>query len=400
MRLETLGLAGAVFVVLLLAALGSGRSRVAVDAIGDGVAKAAHGLRRDDLILIAFGAVPGAVLGGRLGYGLLHFDFYAADPLALTDPGQGGFELTLAVALGTLTAIAVARLLAAPVGRWLGVAALPLLIGLGLGKLAMALGGAGQGAYSDLSWAVAYVGPGAWGSINPGYSALPSQLIEGAAVLSAAVLLFITPTVLRLRFPDWRRIVKVELAPRHDWPALTDKGRFLTAMTLWALVRLVVASTWRDARVLGPLVAEQVLIVGLVLAVLFGPGVGRAVRGAPGRVKGRRAAGRIARAEKAEKAAAARLAAEARAAEATAAAGAGAGADGAAEAAEAEEAAGADEGAEPSPGSDDAPAAADAADAVAPGADETAAKQALPARSLARSVTRRMKRPSGHAPGS
>ncbi|HEX7592228.1 MAG TPA: prolipoprotein diacylglyceryl transferase family protein [Candidatus Limnocylindrales bacterium] len=345
-RIETLGLAGAVFVVLLLAALGSGRSRVAVESVGGGVAGATQKLRRDDLILIAFGAVPGAVVGGRLGYGLIHFDFYAADPRALADPGQGGFELTMAVALGAVTALAVARLLAAPVGRWLGVAALPLLIGLGLGKLAMALGGAGQGAYSDLSWAVAYVGPGAWGSINPSYPALPSQLIEGAAVLSAAVLLFIMPTVLRLRFPDWRWIVKVELAPRHDWPALTGKGRFLTAMTLWALVRLVVASTWRDARVLGPLVAEQVLIVGLVLVVLFGPGVGRAVRGAPGRIKGRRAAGRIARAEKAEKAAAARLAAEARAAEATAADGAeaaeaaaAAGADGADEAAEATEAA-------------------------------------------------------------
>jgi prolipoprotein diacylglyceryltransferase len=348
-RIETLGVAGAVFVVLLLAALGSGRSRVAVASVGGGVAGATQKLRRDDLILIAFGAVPGAVAGGRLGYGLIHFDFYAADPRALADPGQGGFELTMAVALGAVTALAVARLLAAPIGRWLDVAALPLLIGLGLGKLAMALGGAGQGAYSDLSWATAFVGPGAWGSINPSYPALPSQLIEGAAVLGAAVLLFIMPTVLRLRFPDWRWIVKVELAPRHDWPALTGKGRFLTAMTLWALVRLVVASTWRDGRVLGPLVAEQILIIGLallVLVALFWPGVGRAVRGAPGRIKGRRATGRIARAEKAEKAAAARLADEARAAEAAAA-------DGAAEAAKVAGADGAD-------GADEAAGAAEA----------------------------------------
>ncbi|HEX7490860.1 MAG TPA: prolipoprotein diacylglyceryl transferase family protein [Candidatus Limnocylindrales bacterium] len=308
LRLETLGLAGAVFVVLLLAALGSGRSRGA---------DASERLRRDDLILIAFGAVPGAVLGGRLGYGLLHLDFYASDPLALADPGQGGFELAMAVVLGTITAIAVARLLAAPFERWLGVAALPVLIGLGLGKLAMALGGAGQGSYSDLNWAVAYVGPGTWGSLNTSYSAIPSQLIEGAAVLGAAVLLFITPTILRLRFPDWWWIVKVELAPRRDWPALTGKGRFLTAMTLWALVRLAVAFTWRDGRVLGPVIAEQLLIVGLALAVVFGPALGRTLRRGPGAIRSRRAARRTARAEKVAKAEAD---AEARAAAAAAAA--------------------------------------------------------------------------------
>lgn len=299
LRLETIGLAGAVFVVLLLAALGSGRSRAAVEAVGSGASQAAEKLRRDDLILIAFGAVPGAVLGGRLGYGLIHLDFYASNPAALADPGQGGFELSLAVALGTITAVAVARLLAAPVGRWLSVAALPVLIGLGLGKLAMALGGAGQGSYSDLNWAVAYVGPGTWGSLNPSYSAIPSQLIEGAAVLGAAVLLFVTPTILRLRFPDWWWIVKIELAPRHDWPALTGKGRFLTALTLWALVRLGVATTWRDGRVLGPLVAEQLLIVGLVLAAILGPAVGRAIGHAPKSILSRGAAGRRARAEKA-----------------------------------------------------------------------------------------------------
>ena len=305
-RLETLALAGVVFVVLVLAALGSGRSKVLVANADGEVLDAGPRLRRDDLILIAFGAVPGAVVGGRLGYGLIHFDYYSSDPRALFDPGQGGFELTLAVALGTLTAVAVARLLAAPVGRWLGVAALPVMLGLGLGKLGMALGGVGQGAYWDGSWATTYAGSGPWGSDNPSYAAIPSQLIEGGAVLAAVVLLLILPFLIRLRLRRSGRLAHPGLAPKREMRFLIGRGRYLTALTLWALVRLFVASTWRDARVLGPLVAEQLVVILLAMAVFFGlPAVSalRVLLALPGAVKSRRASRRAARAEKAAKAA-------------------------------------------------------------------------------------------------
>jgi prolipoprotein diacylglyceryltransferase len=125
----------------------------------DAPGKDAGRLRRDDLILIAFGAVPGAVVGGRLDYGLLHLDYFGADLSRLTDPAQGGLALSLAVVLGTVAALAVARLLTAPIATWLHVASGPLLIGLGFGKLAMVLGGDGQGQFSDASWATAYVRP-------------------------------------------------------------------------------------------------------------------------------------------------------------------------------------------------------------------------------------------------
>ena len=38
-----------------------------------------EGLRRDDLLFIAVAVVPGAVVGGRLGYVLLHLDYYGAN---------------------------------------------------------------------------------------------------------------------------------------------------------------------------------------------------------------------------------------------------------------------------------------------------------------------------------
>jgi prolipoprotein diacylglyceryltransferase len=266
-RLDMLALAGVVFAVLLLTALQAGRSGGAPGIQARDVRR----LRRDDLILVAFGAVPGAVIGGKLGYGLIHLDYYRTDPRALLDPGRGGMELTLAVLLGSLTAISVARLLAAPIGRWLAVAAVPILIGLGLGKLTMVLGGAGQGLYSDATYATLYVRPGPWASANPDFAAVPSQAFEGALVLAVVVFVLVIPFLLRLRVADWWIIFRPALAPRRDWSMLTGGRRFMTVLGLWALARFGAVFTWRDAHVLGPLAAEQLILMVVMVLAFGGP---------------------------------------------------------------------------------------------------------------------------------
>ena len=268
-RLETLALAAVILIVLVLAALGAGRMRARLDEQAERSAVGSGLLRRDDLILIAFGAVPGAVVGGRIGYGLVHLDYYRTNLGLLANPGQGGLTLTLAVVLGVVSALAVARLLAAPIGRWLHVAAVPLLIGLGLGKLGMVLGADGQGQFSSDSWATVYTRPGQWQSPNPDSAALPSQVLEGGLVLLAAVLMIAVPFLLRLRFRPWRQIVRpADLAPRREWAALTGFRRFVTALCLWAVARFAAAFTWRDAHVLGPLGVEQLLLVGVLVGCL------------------------------------------------------------------------------------------------------------------------------------
>lgn len=285
-RLETLALAGAILIVLVLAVLGAGRAQRRVDRLAESdetvpAAKSAHQpprLRPDDLLLIAFGTLPGAVVGGRADYVLIHLDYYLANPSAILDPTQGGMGLTLAVLLGAAGAVAVARLLAAPIGRWLEVAAGPVLIGLGLGKLAGVLGGTGQGVYSGASWATYYARTGVWESSNPSYPALPSQALEGVLVLLVAVLMLLVPFLLRLRLRARGGIFRPGLAPRRDWAAFSGGRRFLTAIGLWAGVRIAVAVTWRDAKVLGPLGAEQLLLIAVLLACLIGPEVPTFVR--------------------------------------------------------------------------------------------------------------------------
>jgi hypothetical protein len=157
-----------------------------------------------------------------------------------------------------------------------------MLVGLGLGKLAMVLGGAGQGNYSNSPLATAYTGPGPWISANPDYPALPSQALEGGLAILTAALLVGVPFLLRLRLQRRRLIVWPCLAPDRGWVLLTGPRRFAVALLLWAEVRFAMAETWRDATVLGPLRAEQLILLGLIagcLAVIVAPDLVRFGRG-------------------------------------------------------------------------------------------------------------------------
>jgi prolipoprotein diacylglyceryltransferase len=248
-RLETILLAAGVLTALLIAARIARRTPAGG---GEASPESTDNLRPDDLVFLVLAAVPGAVVGGRLGYALLHLDYYGTHPGAILDPGQGSLELGLAIVGGALTGGLAARLLGEPVGRWLHVAALPLLAAIAVGKLAMALGGSGQGLPSNLPWATAYLGAGPWGSLAPELPSHPAQIYEAAStalVLGVAIVLLASGAFAR-----------------------RDGRLFVAAVAGWAVARTVVATTWRDAPVLGPLLADQLLsiaIAGGCLAILL-----------------------------------------------------------------------------------------------------------------------------------
>lgn len=243
-RVETIALA-AIFLVGLLLALRIGRITPAV-----GPYVPAPGLRPDDLLFIVVGAVPGALLGGRLGYVLDHLDYYRANPGSMADFSQGALSLTFAVPLGILTGAIIARLIGAPVARWLHAAAFPLLFVLAAGKLAGFLGATGQGLPSDLPWATSYIGPGPWGSLAPQVASHPAQVYEAILVTAAIGLLVVLSG--------------------YDVIARRDGGAMFAALALWAVARFLVAFTWRDAVILGPLRVDQLLSLLLLALALLG----------------------------------------------------------------------------------------------------------------------------------
>lgn len=202
-------------------------------------------VRTDDLVFVVLAAIPGAVVGGRLVHGFDFLGAYAADPEALLDLGRGSLSLVGAVCGGVLSAAYVCRLLGYSPGRWLDAAAVPLLLGIGLGKLAMALGGAGQGAAYAGDLSTAYVGVG-WVSANANTPAYPSQVYEGLWSLAGALLLLFLTRLAAERWPGSGR-------------------RFLAAICWWLAGRLVIGFTWRDDHVLGPLNAEQLATAALLI---------------------------------------------------------------------------------------------------------------------------------------
>ena len=251
-RLQTLALAVVILVALLIAAATARRTPVDVtrspDDRGPDGDDANH-LRRDDLLYIAVAAIPGAVVGGRLGYWLVHAGYYTANPGAILDIGQGSFELAMAVAGGTLTASVVASLLGAPVGRWLHAMILPLLLALAGGKASMILGGQGQGLPWDGPWATAYLGPGPWLSLAPAVPSHPSQAYESLATLLVAAAIAV-------------------LVARGGF-ARKAGGAFFLGIALWAIARSLVAFTWRDPAVIGPFGRDQVLTIGVAIVALM-----------------------------------------------------------------------------------------------------------------------------------
>jgi phosphatidylglycerol:prolipoprotein diacylglycerol transferase len=249
-RLDTIVLAAVLLASLLVAARIAGRTPAGVDT-----GPFAHGdrLRIDDLVFVVLAIVPGAVIGGRIGYVVLHPGFYAANPGTIVDPAQGSLQLGLGIVGGLLSGGYGASLLGQPVGRWLHVAALPTLLAIGGGKVAMAIGGAGQGAPSDVPWATSYLGAGPWGSLGPAIPSHPSQLYEAVAVAMLAAGL-------------------VALLAAGGF-ARRDGSAFLVALAGWAVIRVIVGATWRDPEIIGVLRADQVIslliAVGCVVAVVL-----------------------------------------------------------------------------------------------------------------------------------
>ncbi len=220
-----------------------------------------------DLATIIAGIVPGAVIGGRIVHGLVFWDAYAADPQRLLDPAVGTLSLTGAILGGALTGAYIARLIGAPVGRWAQAAAVPMLVAIGLGKLAQFLGGSGQGLPFDGPWAVAFTGVGPWISSNAAVSAHPSQIYEGLWDLLGILVLW-RPT----RFFRWTH------------RSVGEGWRFVGALGWFLVGRVVVGFSWRDQALIGPLNGEQVIalvsLAGVVVLVVGVP-IAVHVRGAP-----------------------------------------------------------------------------------------------------------------------
>lgn len=223
---------------------------IAAGLVVAGLIARREGLRSDDLLFIAVATVPGAVVGGRIGYVLLHLDYYGVNSTAVLDAGQGSLELGLAVVGGALSGSYVAALLGAPLGRWMRAAILPLLLVLGAGKLTMVLGGAGQGLPADLGWTTAYAGPGPWGSLGAALPSHPAQAYEGIGTITLALGLTLVLSAGAFGVRDGRL--------------------FFLGLGGWAAIRAVASLAWRDPTVVAGLNAAGLIAAAIAIVSAVG----------------------------------------------------------------------------------------------------------------------------------
>jgi prolipoprotein diacylglyceryltransferase len=207
-------------------------------------------LRADDLLYVAIGAAPGAIVAGRIGYALLVPEAFRAGPMSLIDPAIGGLELGLAVVGGLTTGAIVAALLGSSVGAWAHIVTIPLLTAIAAGKLTMVLGGSGQGRFFSGDWATAFLGPGPWISLAPAVPSHPAQVYEAIGTALAAVLILAAGSLGALRVHDGTRL--------------------LIALAGWCVARAVVTTVWRDPTVVGPLPAGGVLALVIASGAIIG----------------------------------------------------------------------------------------------------------------------------------
>lgn len=195
----------------------------------------------DDLMFVLLGIVPGALVGGRLAHAIVFAEAYLTRPEAILDLAQGSLSLFGAVLGGSISGAYVCRLLGHSVRAWLDAAAVPFLLAIGLGKLAMLLAGGGQGLPFDGPWAISFSGPGPWLAADPGVPAHPSQVYEGIWALAGLVVLL--------------GLLRRRTSGAKGW-------LFVAAVGWWLAGRCLASLTWRDDPWLGGVPAEQLFAMG------------------------------------------------------------------------------------------------------------------------------------------
>ncbi len=254
-RWQTIGVTAALLVALTTAALLIPRPTESEDPSATSVRPPTL----EQLLIILVGIVPGAVVGGRIVHVLNFAGAYASDPASILNPNVGSLSLLGAVIGGTLSALYVCRLLRAPIDAWAAIATVPLLLALGLGKLAQLLGGAGQGTPFDGLWSVAFVGDGPWVSLAPAVPSHPAQVYEGVWLLVGIAVALVVGGP------------RSDPSRAHPYVAWADRARFGSLLFVgaigWFLVgRFLVGFTWRDPAFIGPLNFEQFLALVLLAA--------------------------------------------------------------------------------------------------------------------------------------
>jgi prolipoprotein diacylglyceryl transferase len=147
------------------------------------------GYTEDDTFSVAMWGVIGAIVGARLFHVIDQWDLYARDPIAILRVNEGGLAIFGTVVGGPLAGALYAWRRGLNVARLADIAAPPLILGMGIGRIGDIINGEHHGtAAAGFPLAFTYTHPNTLGELNqPVHLAVGYEMVLDLVIFGVLV---------------------------------------------------------------------------------------------------------------------------------------------------------------------------------------------------------------------
>ncbi len=171
-----------------------------------GAILAIHKARRSDIRIsfdkivdLFFYSVLSAIIGSRILFVLINFDFYRERPLHIFHFWEGGMVFFGGFILAVVVAIGYMRFYHLPIFKLADLVSPSIALGLFFGRIGCFLAGCCYGKETSLPWGVTFTNPNSLARLN--VSLHPTQLYEAIGAL--AIFIFLNWVEKGKRFDGW-----------------------------------------------------------------------------------------------------------------------------------------------------------------------------------------------------
>lgn len=147
------------------------------------------GFTEDDTFSVAMWGVVGAIIGARLFHVIDQWDFYSRDPLLIVRINEGGLAIYGTIVGGPIAGAIYAWRKGLNVARLADIAAPPLILGMGIGRIGDIINGEHHGIHAiGFPLAVVYTHPNTLGELNtPVHLAVGYEMLLDLAIFAFLV---------------------------------------------------------------------------------------------------------------------------------------------------------------------------------------------------------------------
>jgi phosphatidylglycerol:prolipoprotein diacylglycerol transferase len=141
-----------------------------------------EGIAFERVVDLFFYTVLSAIVGSRILFVLINFDFFRKDPLQMIKMWEGGLVFYGGFLLAVGVSIGYMRWNRLPIWRWADLFSPPIALGLFFGRIGCFFAGCCYGKETSLPWGVVFTNPASLAQLNVPLH--PTQLYEACSNLA------------------------------------------------------------------------------------------------------------------------------------------------------------------------------------------------------------------------